>query len=171
MENEENKSIALHPGDCFGWYSHVSSDCHASSCLRSEICKSYTLNRANHSDKSIKKNLDEIGKDSSERIKEKTNHKDTQKNMADLGKQAYFDQIVIAVGSYMKHDRVNYSPKRDAASLKIGGKVIAFLLKKRYEIIFELGGRNKGGPICTVNMGENIETSKSEIKKFIEENT
>jgi len=164
------KNLTLNPGDCFGWYSHVSGDCHASSCLRSDWCKSYTINRANQAESSIKRDLDEIGRDSSERIKEATvDSKETKKSMADLGKQAFFDKIVIMAANYVQHDCIKHSPKRDTASLKVGGKVVAFLARKRTEVMFELGGRNKGGPSYTVTFGETLENVKSQIESFIEE--
>lgn len=165
------KNIILHPGDCFGWFSHVSADCHSSSCMRSDWCKSYTLNRANQSETTIKRDLDEIGVDSSERITEKkVDAKISQKSMADLGKQAFFDKVVNIACDFVKHDGIKYSPKRNTASLKIGGKVVSFLCRKRTEVIFELGGRNKGGPTYRVPFGESLETIKSQIEKFIEEN-
>jgi hypothetical protein len=171
-DEEVTQEIVLHPGDCFGWYSHVSADCHPTSCLKSEWCKSYTINRANNSENSIKKDLDEIGKDSSERITEKrVSEKETQKNMADLGKQAFFDKIVHIAADYVKHDTINYSPKKDNASLKVGGRVSAFLSRKRNEVVFELGGRNRGGPTYRVPFGENVDSVKSEIEQFIEENS
>jgi len=175
--SEENsdgavKNVTLHPGDCFGWYSHVSGDCHPTSCLRSDWCKSYTLNRANQAETSIKRDLEEIGRDSSERIKEaEINPKEAKKSMADLGKQAFFDKVVSMAATYVQHDRIKYSPKRDAASLKIGGRVVSFLARKRTEVIFELGGRGKGGPSYTVPFGESLENVKSEIEKFVEEHS
>jgi hypothetical protein len=164
------KNITLHPGDCFGWYSHVSADCHVSSCLRSDMCKSYTLGRANQAETSIKKDIDEIGKDSSERIKEaQVDPKEQKKTMADLGKQAFFDKVVSIAASMVQHDRIKHSPKRDTASLKVGGRVVAFLARKRNEIIFELGGRGKGGPTYTAPMGENLDTIKAQVESFVEE--
>jgi len=166
---DETKSITIHPGDCFGWYSHVSSDCHPSSCLRSEMCKSYTLNRANQAETSIKRDIDDIGKDSSERIREaQVDPKEVKKSMADLGKQAFFDKVVTIAAGFIKHDRIKHSPKRDTASLKIGGRVVSFLAKKRNEVVFELGGRGKGGPTYTVPFGENLDTIKAQIEEFVE---
>jgi hypothetical protein len=164
------KNVDLHPGDCFGWYSHVSGDCHTTSCLRSEMCRNYTLGRANQAETSIKRDIDDIGKDSSERIKEaQVDPKETKKKMADLGKQAFFDKIVSMAASSIQHDRVKHSPKRDTASLKVGGRVVAFLARKRNEVIFELGGRSKGGPVYTVPFGETLEVIKSQIESFVEE--
>ena len=165
------KNITLQPGDCFGWFSSVSSDCLAASCLRSEWCKSYTINRANQAESSIKRDLEDIGRDSSERIREATaDPKEVKKTMADLGKQAFFDKVVSMAATYVKHDRIKHSPKRDTASLKVGGKVVAFLARKRNEVIFELGGRSKGGPTYIAPFGETLETVKSQIESFIEDN-
>ena len=166
LENGKAEEIDLHPGDCFGWYSHVSSDCHPSNCLRSEWCRSYTLNRANQSSQSIKKDLDDIGQDSNKNIVEK---KASKNAIADLGRQAFFDKVVNFVASNIDHDNIKYNPKRDAASIKVGGKVIVFLSKKRSQILIKIGGRNKDGNEIKIPIGEATETINSQILDFLKE--
>ena len=166
-EGGENEDIVLHPGDCFGWYSHVSSDCHPSSCLRSEWCRTYTLNRANQSEKSIKKDLEDIGQDSNKNITQK---KASKSAIADLGRQAFFDKIVNFVAGNVNHDNIKYNPKRDSASIKVGGKVVAFLNKKRSQVLIKIGGRNKDGEEIKVPIGEVEETINSQIVSFLKEN-
>jgi len=164
-EIDEDDEVILHPGDCFGWYSHVSPDCHAGCCLRSEWCKSYTLNRANQSESSIKKDLDDIGENSDNNIIQKKVSKNV---MADLGRQAFFDGIVNLVASNVNHDNIKYSPNRNTASIKVGGKVIVFLNKKRTEVLIQIGGRNKSGASMRMAMGENNETIQNQICSFLE---
>jgi hypothetical protein len=166
-ETDEDGEIVLHPGDCIGWFSSVSPDCHPSSCLRSEYCKSYTLNRANQSENSAKKSLDEIGQDSDKNIVQK---KASNSAMADLGRQAFFDKIVNFVASKTDHDNIKYNPKRTTASIKVGGKVVVFLSRKRSEVHVQIGGRNKDGATIRILIGESDGTYESQITTFLNEN-
>jgi len=163
----EDEEIVLHPGYCIGWYSHVDNNCHISSCLRSEWCKSYTLTRANQADKSIKRDLDEIGQNSLNNIVEK---KASTSAMADLGRQAFFDKVVNFSAENTNHDNIKYNPNRDTASIKIGGHVIVFLAKKKSQVVVQIGGRNKDGKILKIPMGENMETAESQVSSFLKEN-
>lgn len=165
-EVNEDEEVALYPGACFGWYSHVSPDCHASCCLRSEWCRTYTLTRANQASNSMKKDLDEIGRDSNIKIVERKTSKDA---MADLGRQAFFDKVVNHIASKIDHDNIKYSPKRDVTSIKIGGHVIIFLAKKRGHVFVQIGGRGKDGEAIKIKMGENIEAMESQTSEFLNE--
>jgi hypothetical protein len=163
--------IAVEPGACFGWYSPVATDCNQSHCLRSEWCRQYTVNNATkEEEKTMKLDLEDLGQESKIKSETKEEKKAKVKVMAELGKQAFFDHAVNAAASLVKHDSIKYNPKRSTASLKVGGKVIAFLSRKRDGIDFELGGRNQGCPVMKINFGSDGAHIKDLIKPFVESN-
>jgi len=165
----DEKDIVLEPGACFGWFSNVASDCHPSSCARSEWCRTYTISRANESEQSMKKDIDELGQEEKVIPNTPQEKKAKNKEMAELGKQAFFDHCVNAAAGLIKHDSIKYNPGRTTASLKIGGRVMSFLAKKRNFVYFEIGGRNKGGPSMNINMGSDDKHIKELIKPFVEQ--
>ena len=165
----KENDIDLKPGDCFGWYSSVSSDC--SSCMRGEWCRSYTITRANQSNQSMKKDIDELGTESqlvSETVEQK---KQKNKDMAELGKKAFFQHVVKAARQLIEHDNVKISTSGDTASLKVRGRVAAFLCRKRSSVILELGGRNKGGPVMQVGMENDVGNIGDLLKPFIQQHS
>lgn len=168
----EEEKIEIKPGECFGWYSTTACECADDSCLRSEWCKNYSLNRANEAEKSIKKSLEEVGEDSSNKIKEsgenKEIKKEKQKQMEDFGRQTFFEKVVSFVAENVEQDNIKYNPKKTTASIKIGGKVVVFLAKKKNSILVKMGGRGKESPTMKVSMGELIE---EQLKSFLDEST
>ena len=89
--------------------------------------------------------------------------------MALLGKKAFFDHCVNAAASLINHDSIKYNQTRDTASLKIGGSVMAFLSRKKDRVIFEIGGRSRGGPTMNIDMGSDDSHIKELIKPFVEQ--
>jgi hypothetical protein len=163
------EDIVIEPGACFGWYSPVATDCNTSHCLRSEWCRQYTVNNANkEEEKTMKLDLEDLGQETNIKSETKEEKKAKTKAMAELGKQAFFDHAVNAAASLITHDSIKYNPKRTTASLKVGGKVIAFLARKRSNLELEIGGRNQGGPVMKIDFGSDGSHIKDIIKPFVE---
>lgn len=170
-KEEQTDDLVIQEGDCFGWYSSVSSDCQPNRCTQSERCKQYTLRMQQSGDNpSLLKELEEFEKTEKKEKEKEKNKKQSESKKKDgqLVNQAYFSQALNLVKTMVEHDNVHVNEKNGYASVKKDGHLVAFINRTQKNINVVIGNPKNTKEKCELEIGEDLDVIRRRLTQFIE---
>lgn len=169
MSDIDPLKIKIKEGDCFGWYSSVTTKCQPSVCMLSERCKHHTtlMQTSNHAEVEVNIMNDSIKKTSKELKKEK----EEKKMQEELYQKSVFEEVLNHLKPHIDHKNFHKNKNLTYYSFKKDKQVVASLYRNKSMISFLIKKEDEDENKIEESFDSTVDEIKDNFLKFLKENS